>query len=118
MGLFVVIALCAGAYTRAGPRAASRMCAAQAPERGAANRRDLLRDATGLALGVALGGASLPLPALGAMSGGIRAASQGAQVNKDPQSLLRLGLPIDCPAARAVQSELEGLKGNAQKSLW
>lgn len=98
-------------------RSAVRMGAGPPPERDSSARRAVLRDAAGLALGTALGGTLGPLPALAGNNKG-RASSQGSQVNKDPQSLLRLGLPIDCPAARALQQDLEELRGNAQKSLW
>lgn len=115
--LITTLALGAACRAPLHTRAASRMCAGPPSERDASPRRAMLRDAAGLALGTALGSTLGPFPALAAKNG-IRAASQGQQVNKDPQSLLRLGLPIDCPAARSVQQELEELRGNAQKALW
>jgi len=121
VGGLVVIATVLGAVSGVRSslrvRTGSRMCAGPPVERNAAPRRAMLRDAAGLALGAALGAGGAPLPSLAAAKG-IRASSQGSQVNKDPQSLLRLGLPIDCPAARAVQQDLEELRGNALKSLW
>lgn len=40
------------------------------------------------------------------------ASGSGSRVNKDPESLLRLGLPIDSKEARQLQSSIEGIKGD------
>jgi hypothetical protein len=40
------------------------------------------------------------------------ATSSGSRVNKDANSLLRLGLPIDCPEVRKLQAQIEGVGGD------
>lgn len=85
-------------------------------ERDASERRELLRGTAALAAASTIG--ELPLPRAEAASSLNKASSAGSQVNKDPESLLRYGLPIDCKDARALQKELEEAKPNAAKQLW
>lgn len=53
---------------------------------------------------------SIPPPAHAARSSVNAPSSQGSRVNKDAESLLRYGLPIDSKEARTLQEQVEGIK--------
>lgn len=68
---------------------------------------------------VLIGGASSLLPPLGALPVSAKelASGSGSKVNKDPLSLLRLGLPDQPKEVRAVQAKLEETEDSLSRLL-